>query len=402
MPRPRDGSEEETELLARHPESARSSVDGSEASASSISTTSLVLEHINDGAFNGARSKLGEKYTDEDNGESGNAPGRFDVEEGKFHPLTPVDKKARRTLWIVGIICALGWALALVSFLMNGNYKDASTRPHNPDASVTIGSGKKITLDSVLGGQFWPRSQSVSWIAGPDGQDGLLLEKGVSGKDYLVVEDIRSKGDAGVAGNKFTLMKKGSFQVNDGIFIYPSNVWPSDNFKKVLVMSEQKKNWRHSYTGLYWIFDVETQSGEPLDPENPTGRIQLASFSPQSDAVVFTRDNNLFLRKLDSDKVIKITQDGGSELFYGVCPTGSTRKKSFKGTAQRGGPKTANTLRSYEQTNPWCQLTQFNTSFRGPAERSLSPVKSHTLRSATSSTQRLAHRTHLSRCSFTT
>ncbi|KAH7408290.1 putative dipeptidyl-aminopeptidase B [Phaeosphaeria sp. MPI-PUGE-AT-0046c] len=333
MPRQRAVSEEETELLARHPGSARPSEDGSEASASSISTTSLVLEHINDGATNGARSKLGEKYTDnDDNGRLGNAQERFDIEDGTFHPLTPVDKKARRTLWIVGIICALGWSLALVSFLMNGSYKPASTRPHDPNASVTKGSGKKITLDSVLGGQFWPSSQSVSWIAGPDGQDGLLLEKGVQGKDYLVVEDIRSKGNIRATANKFTLMKKSSFQVNDGIFIYPSNVWPSNDFKKVLVLSEVKKNWRHSYTGLYWVFDVETQKGEPLDPENPEARVQLASFSPQSDAVVFTRDNNLFIRKLNSDKVTKITHDGGSELFYGI-PDWVYEEEVFQGNS---------------------------------------------------------------------
>jgi dipeptidyl aminopeptidase len=332
MPRQRAANEEETELLARHQTSSRPSEDGSEASASSISTTSLVLEHINDEAINIARSKHGEKYTDNDNDTFGHAHERFDVEDGKFHPLTPVDKKARRTLWIVGTICVLGWALALVSFLMNGTYKHASTRPHDPNASVTKGSGRKITLDSILGGQFYPQSQSVSWIAGPNGEDGLLLEKGVSGKDYLVVEDIRSKGNAGVTGNKFTLMKKSSFQVDDGIFIYPSNVWPSDNFKKVLVLSEQQRNWRHSYTGLYWIFDVEKQTGEALDPENPEGRIQLASWSPQSDAVVFTRDNNLFLRKLDSKKVTKITQDGGSELFYGV-PDWVYEEEVFQGNS---------------------------------------------------------------------
>ncbi|KAF1912307.1 putative dipeptidyl-aminopeptidase B [Ampelomyces quisqualis] len=332
MPQSRAVSEEETELLVSHQESPRPSEDGSEASASSISTTSLVLEHINDGAINGARANLGEKYTDHDNGGNAHTPGRFDVEEGKFHPLIPVDKKARRMLWIIGIICALGWALALVSFLMNGTYKHASTRPHDPNASITKGSGKKITLDSVLGGQFWPRSQSVSWIAGPDGQDGLLLEKGVHGKDFLVVEDVRGKEIAGMAGKKVTLMKKSNFQVEDGIFIYPSNTWPSDNFKKVLVLSEQQKNWRHSYTGLYWIFDVESQTGEPLDAENPAARVQLASFSPQSDAVVFTRDNNLFLRKLDTKKVIQITQDGGSELFYGV-PDWVYEEEVFQGNS---------------------------------------------------------------------
>tara|TARA_R110002003_G_scaffold589_9_gene20629 strand:+ start:12263 stop:14935 length:2673 start_codon:yes stop_codon:yes gene_type:complete len=332
MPRPRAVNEEETELLAGHETSTRPSEDGSEASGSSISTISLVLEHINDGAINGTQAKLGEKYTDDDNKGLGHASERFDVEEGKFHPLTPVDKKARRMLWIVGTICVLGWALALVSFLMNGTYKPASTRPHDPTASVTKGSGKKITLDSILGGQFWPNSQSVSWIAGPNGEDGLLLEKDVAGKEYLVVEDIRSKGNVGVTGNKFTLMKKRSFQVDDSQYIYPSNVWPSNNFKKVLVISEQQKNWRHSYTGLYWIFDVEKQTGEPLDPDNAGRRVQLASWSPQSDAVVFTRDNNLYLRKLESKQVIKITEDGGSELFYGV-PDWVYEEEVFQGNS---------------------------------------------------------------------
>lgn len=332
MPRDRAAKEEEAELLAGHEAAARHSEDGSEASISSMSTTSLVLEHINDPAFNGKHRKLGEKYTDEDNAGNGHARAQFDVEDGSFQPLKPVDKKARRTLWIVGAVCVVGWALALVFFLMNGSYKHASSRPHDPNASVTKGSGRKITLDSVLGGRFWPQSQSVSWIAGPKGEDGFMLEKGVSGKPYLVVEDIKSKGNAGVTGNKFTLMQRSSFQVGDSSYIYPSNVWPSEDLTKVLVISDQQKDWRHSYTGLYWIFDVETQTGEPLDPDNAGARVQLASISPQSDAVVFTRDNNLYIRKLDSKKAVKITQDGGSELFYGV-PDWVYEEEVFQGNS---------------------------------------------------------------------
>lgn len=334
MPRERALNEEETELLTKDERSGRNSEDGSEASISSISTTSLVLEHINDPSLNGAsRSIRGEKYKDidDDDDEPGQGRDQFDVEEGRYQGSTTVDKKARRLLWIIGTICVLGWALALVSFLMNGSYKHASSRPHDPLASFTKGSGKKITLDQVLGGQFWPRRESVSWIAGPNGEDGLLLEKGVGNNEYLVVEDVRGKIDAGAAGSKTTLMRTNSFEVA-GTYVYPSDVWPSKNFKKVLVMSDREKNWRHSYTGLYWIFDVETQTAEPLDPENPRSRVQLASLSPQSDAVVFTRDNNMFLRKLDSKKVIQITKDGGSELFYGI-PDWVYEEEVFQGNS---------------------------------------------------------------------
>lgn len=318
MPQERAVNEEETEPLTRAETSPRSSEDGSEGSVSSISTTSLVLEHIHDGETNGAsHSKLGEKYRDDVGAEAQRRAETFDIEDGHFHGLKPVDKKARRLLWIVGTICVVGWVLALISFLSSGSYKHASTRPHDPLASSTRGSGKKVTLDSVLSGQWYPQRQSVSWIAGPNGEDGLLLEKGVADNEYLVVEDIKNKDNANVAGSKFTLMQQRTFAVN-GRYVYPSNVWPSKDFKKVLVLSEEKKNWRHSFTGKYWVFDVATQTGQALDPENPEGIVQLASWSPQSDAVVFTRDNNMFLRKLDSDRVIQITQDGGSELFYGV------------------------------------------------------------------------------------
>lgn len=317
MPRERAMNEEEAELLGEHQTDARTSDDGSEGSVSSISTMSLVLEHINDGAPKSApHSKLNEKYRDDDDDEPRRAREQLDIEDGRFEPLKPVDKKARRMLWIIGTICAIGWGLALVSFLYNGSYKHASTRPHDPMASSTKSSGKKVTLDSVMSGQWYPTSHSVSWIPGPNGEDGLLLEKGVSGKDYLVVEDIRNKDKAGSKGHT-TLMKENSFKFG-GSYVYPSDAVPSKDFKKVLVTSDHQKNWRHSSTGLFWIYDVASQTGEPVDPENPQARIQIASWSPQSDAVVFTRDNNMFIRKLDSKKVTQITQDGGAELFYGV------------------------------------------------------------------------------------
>jgi dipeptidyl aminopeptidase len=318
MPRERAVNDEETEPLTRDDISARNSEDASRDSVSSVSTTSLVLEHINDGATNSAsRVQAGEKYRDDDGAEPERMRERFDLEDGSFQGFKPVDKKARRLLWLLGAICVLGWVLALVGFLANGFYKHGSTHPHDPLASSTRGSGRKVTLDSVLNGQWYAARKSISWIAGPKGEDGLLLETGVSGKDFLVVENVRSESDANAAGSKTTLMKKRTFEVN-GQFIYPSNVWPSKDFKKVLVISDEQRNWRHSFTGKYWIFDVETQTGQPLDPENPGSIVQLASWSPQSDAVVFTRNNNMFLRKLGSDRAVQITEDGGTELFYGV------------------------------------------------------------------------------------
>jgi dipeptidyl aminopeptidase len=95
-------------------------------------------------------------------------------------------------------------------------------------------------------------------------------------------------------------------------------VYPSKDLKKVLIATDVQSNWRHSFYARYWILDVSSQTVQPLDPENKDGRVQLASWSPQSDAVVFIRDNNIFLRKLSSSNVTQITTDGGPNYFYGV------------------------------------------------------------------------------------
>ncbi|MCJ1297594.1 hypothetical protein MMC08_000381 [Hypocenomyce scalaris] len=299
--------EEETQPLTQDSSTedpSRPSFD----TATSASTTSIILEQLDP---NGHAKPL-PKPPDKDE--------QYDEEEAFYRPSTgrPVDKKVRRIIWSLGGLCLGGWFLALVLFLSRQTYKHASTIPHDPAATASRGSGKTVTLDQVLGGQWRARSHDITWIEGANGEDGLLLERnGAFGRDYLVVEDVRSRKADTESYDSRTLMKDGAFKV-DGTSVYPSKVWPSRDLDKVLVMSDEQHNWRHSSTGKFWIFDVKTQTGEALDPANPAGRIQLASWSPTSDSIVFTRDNNMFLRRLSSSTITQITDDGGVELFYGV------------------------------------------------------------------------------------
>lgn len=234
--------------------------------------------------------------------------------------IKPADKKVRRVFYILIAIGAVGWVAAFFLFLSQDRHIAHNARPHDPHATATVGNGKKVTLEQVLTGDWYARTHDIRWIPSPKGEDGLLLERGGSGgRDYLVVEDVRYRGDD-IEIQKLhsvTLMKHGEFHV-DGQRVVVEEAWPSPNHMKVLIRSDYASNWRHSGTGRYWIFDVATQSGEALDPGNVNGRIQVASWSPNSDAIVFTRENNMFIRHLDSHIAKRITTDGGSELFYGV------------------------------------------------------------------------------------
>jgi dipeptidyl aminopeptidase B len=311
-----DDAEESHPLTSDYKtESARTSLD-------TDSTTSIVLENLN-----GRAAKYGTKagalhYSDKPSSAVDlPTPESFDDVEDTAAAYTrprPIDRRARRALWILGLLCFVGWTVAAVQFVVTGRYKHASTRPHDPDATSSVGSGRKITLDQVQGGRWRPRTHDISWIAGPNGEDGLLLEQGGSGPGFLVVDDVRNQGEDVVPSNKRVLMKQAGFVVG-GRYVMPQETWPSPDLTKVLVLSARQSNWRHSFTGNYWIFDVATQTAEPLDRRVSLGRIQLASWSPRSNAIAFTRDNNLYLRKLDNARtVIQITRDGGPELFYGV------------------------------------------------------------------------------------
>jgi dipeptidyl aminopeptidase len=313
------GHEEEAAGLLQNKQEvpSRASID----SNSSASTTSLVFERIEEqnrssGAAAG-RSKGAAPYANRVGSSSlddGDEKDDQDLENGPFITATKDSRSCTKLVWILGGIFIGAWALATIIFLSRHPSPDA---PHDPNAP-NVGNGKLVTLPQVMTGEWRAKRHGISWIQGANGEDGLLLEQNASGKDYLIVEDVR--GDNATEANthnSLTLMQKGSFQSGDEILL-PNKVWPSKDLKHVLIATNVETNWRHSFYARYWIFDVASQTAQPLDPTNVHDRVQLASWSPQSDAIVFTRDNNMFLRKLSSPTVIQITTDGSKDLFYGI------------------------------------------------------------------------------------
>lgn len=308
-------------------------------SLSSVSTTSIVFDRIQEEMEKGkvprkARARLG--YTDvyaEDPLKEEEASDDAETEAflgstGAGLQRRPMDRKLRRILWIGALIFVAAWIASLVVFVSNGSYKHASDVEHDPDAD-SRGSGKPVTLEQLYDRYWSAKQKSISWIAGPNGEDGLLLERGADGKDYLVVEDVRSAvgnetaaalaedADSQVAKSR-TLMKNADF-VYDGQSYAPQWLEPSPDQTKVLIGVSRESVWRHSFTAIYFVFDVETQTAEPLISSDAQARVQLAGWSPRSDAVSFTRDNNLYIRRLTGDnEITQITKDGGPEYFYGI------------------------------------------------------------------------------------
>ncbi|KAK2861173.1 hypothetical protein FQN49_004471 [Arthroderma sp. PD_2] len=319
---------------------------GSRDSIDSSSTASISLTLVDDASHTVAGpSKPAKNRGNLPQDRYENEKYRDDEEEvwGEDAYVPPGGKHAQRrtriAFWLLVALCVGGWTVAFIFFITSHGNNTSTT----PDKSTgSGGSGviapgnplarEKIPLDDVLEQAWSPIEHKISWIAGPKGEDGLLLQRSEGGfGPYLHVEDVRNFHGMGTNNKSITLMKESAFFVDDER-IAPDQLWPSPDMKTVLVMSSQKKNWRHSFTGFYWLFDVETQTAQPLDPEAPKERIQLASWSPTSDAVAFTRDNNMYIRNLTSKTAKPITTDGGANLFYGI-PDWVYEEEVFEGNS---------------------------------------------------------------------
>lgn len=308
--------------------SPRDSVD----SVTTASTTSLVLENLNTNAevYSEYKQKPPESFEYRDDESDPELPpssqAKWRQRSASLSSQTSMSRSLKRLVWIIGVIAVGGWALALFSLLSSKTYQHTSSLPYDHN-SPGKSHGRKISLDSIQHGEWYPARVFLNWIHGPNGEDGLLLEVQQPGKDYMVVEDVRSRsgGSEAEVYPSRTLMKQGQFvPTGQTKSVTVEEYWPSSDLKKVLILTNREKVYRHSFTGVYYIFDVDTQTAEPLDEGLPEGRIQLASWSPKGDAVVFTRDNNLFVRLLrdsagdDTTVVRQITNDGGPEYFYGI------------------------------------------------------------------------------------
>jgi dipeptidyl aminopeptidase len=304
------GDREDSELLPMN--RPRSSTAASDTSSDSgLSVESVLLQESKYRAPDTPAVSDSTRYCDEENGE-------IEPNESLLPAKAASSSRSRRLIWLLIILCFGGWVVAFVLFITQGrsNYQTASDvlGSHEPSPfSGSTGAGKPITLNQVLTDAFYPRGHAISWIAGPDGEDGLLIERGESeGDGYLHVNDIRSPE----WGTNRVLMRNSTVKV--GIELVHRRPHGPALILKRCYSHRTKRRTGDIFTGRYCTFDVESQTAEPLDPDNINGRVQLAHWSPKSDSVAFVRGNNLYLLKPSSKKVVQITKDGGEQLFYGV------------------------------------------------------------------------------------
>ena len=86
---------------------------------------------------------------------------------------------------------------------------------------------------------------------------------------------------------------------------------------KILIQTETKPIYRHSFTAVYYIFNVRNNTIEPLSDGGPQ---QVPLFSPDGNQIAFVRENNIYLVKLlFGNSESQVTKDGKyNEVLNGI------------------------------------------------------------------------------------
>jgi dipeptidyl-peptidase 4 len=90
----------------------------------------------------------------------------------------------------------------------------------------------------------------------------------------------------------------------------------SDDETKILLTTDVKSIYRHSFTAEYYVWNSVT---EELTHLSDKGAQQVASFSPDGTRVAYVRDNNIFLKNLKFGSTSQATSDGKkNEIINGI------------------------------------------------------------------------------------
>ena len=98
--------------------------------------------------------------------------------------------------------------------------------------------------------------------------------------------------------------------------LYISNLKFSKTKDRLLVKTSSKNIWRHSSWGTYFIYDLITNTLNPLTEKNKN--LRNVKFAPNGKVLAYVReDNNLYVYDIDRNRERKLTTSGSATKLNG-------------------------------------------------------------------------------------
>lgn len=171
--------------------------------------------------------------------------------------------------------------------------------------ALQLMASQQLTLKEITGGAFRaetmaavePLSDGETYAQISDDGQQIVKYSFKTGKPLGTLFDCKT-----VRGQKVSCV--------EGYTISPDG-------RHLLIQTETKRIYRHSYSATYYIYNIQNNKMVPLSEGGPQ---QSPIWSPDGHVVAFVRDNNIFLVKLLYDNSeSQVTTDGRrNEVINGV------------------------------------------------------------------------------------
>ena len=169
-----------------------------------------------------------------------------------------------------------------------------------------MAAGERLSLTGITRGEFASEAmQSVCPM--PDGETYTQI---TDDGNRIVSYSFRTGKEVQVL---FDVATARGFQLSrvDGYILSPDG-------RRMLIQTETKPIYRHSFTAVYYIFDIRNNKLTPLSDGGPQ---QTPVFSPDGNQIAFVRENNIYLVKLLYDNAeSQVTKDGKRNAIINGIP----------------------------------------------------------------------------------
>jgi dipeptidyl-peptidase 4 len=93
--------------------------------------------------------------------------------------------------------------------------------------------------------------------------------------------------------------------------------WSNDG-AKLLVFTNTTRVWRQHTRGDYWVLDTASGRLTKLGGTAPASSLMFAKFSPDATRVAYVRANDIYVERIDTGAIARLTSDGSDTRINGT------------------------------------------------------------------------------------
>ncbi|WP_346883061.1 S9 family peptidase [uncultured Algibacter sp.] len=176
-----------------------------------------------------------------------------------------------------------------------------------------------LFISTILSAQTKDITLEDIWKNGTFRTEGMdVLHSMTNGQQYAVLNFDRASRSTSIDIYDYKTLKKVKTLVSskdlDALQYFSSYTF-SDDESKVILATNEKSIYRRSSLGDYYIYDVINESVVSISED----KIQEPTLSPDGTKVAFAKENNLYIKNLNSGKTTQVTFDGvNNKIINGI------------------------------------------------------------------------------------